>query len=99
MPLDADHTVSKHAANSSDVLFVLLMSMVGGVFVLLIASLLTADFLFTSPARVWQLLQRPEIRASIRLTFITCTIAAISSVWVATPLAYLLSRYRFTGAV
>ncbi len=76
----------------------MLMSMLASVFVLLMASLLTADLLFTSPARVWQLLQEPAIRASIRLTFVTCTIAAIASVWIATPLAYLLSRYRFPGA-
>lgn len=98
MLLDSVHPVTKHTANSSDVLFVMLMSLLGGVFVLLIASLLTADLLFTSPGRVWQLFQQPEIRTSIRLTFITCTIAAIAAVWIATPLAYLLSRYRFWGA-
>lgn len=40
-------------------------------------------------------LQKPEIRAAFRLTLLTCTLAALLSVWVATPLGYLLSRFSF----
>lgn len=31
------------------------------------------------------------------MTLISCTVAAVLSVWVGTPLGYLLSRYRFPG--
>ncbi len=92
--LSADSTASR-MKKSSDVIFLAAMSMLASVFVLLILALLTADLLFTSPTRMWQLLQEPAILASIRFTSITCTVAAILSVWIATPLAYLLSRFRF----
>ncbi|HQU43848.1 MAG TPA: hypothetical protein PK867_13610, partial [Pirellulales bacterium] len=36
---------------------------------------------------------------SPRLTLISCTISAIVSIWVATPLAYLLSRFQFRAPV
>jgi molybdate transport system permease protein len=42
-------------------------------------------------------LQKPEIRYSIKLSLISCTITAIISLWVAIPIGYLLSRYRFRG--
>ncbi len=38
---------------------------------------------------------KPEIRYSIKLTLIACTITTILSLWVAVPVGYLLSRYRF----
>ena len=42
-------------------------------------------------------LRKPEIRYSIKLSLISCTITAIISLWVAIPIGYLLSRYRFPG--
>lgn len=42
-------------------------------------------------------LAKPEIQYSIRLSLITCTITAILSLWVAIPIGYLMSRYRFFG--
>ena len=42
-------------------------------------------------------LSKPEIQYAIRLTLITCTISALLSTWVATPLGYLLSRFTFRG--
>jgi molybdate transport system permease protein len=42
-------------------------------------------------------LGKDEIRYAIRLTLITCTISALLSIWVATPLGYLLSRFKFRG--
>jgi len=66
-------------------------------FVLLIVLLLTADLLFTSVSDFKAALLRPEIQAAFRLTLLSCTVAALMSLWVATPLGYLLSRYRFPG--
>ena len=58
-----------------------------------------------TPARGWQAAWAalrphpgsPDIRYAIRLSLISCTLTAILSVWVAVPLGYLLSRYRFRG--
>jgi molybdate transport system permease protein len=66
-------------------------------FVLLIVLLLVADVLFITVDDLKAALVKPEYRAAFRLTIISCTIAAILSVWVATPLGYVLSRFRFPG--
>ncbi len=42
-------------------------------------------------------LRKPEIRYSITLSLVSCTITAFLSLWVAIPIGYLLSRYRFPG--
>lgn len=62
---------------------------------LLILLLLIADVSFVSASEFQAALQKPEIRAAFRLTLLTCTLAALLSVWVATPLGYLLSRFSF----
>jgi molybdate transport system permease protein len=59
--------------------------------------LLTADVLFTSVADFKAALLRPEIQAAFRLSLLSCTVAALMSLWVATPLGYLLARFRFPG--
>src|SRR5690554_5045674 len=66
-------------------------------FVLLIVLMLVADLLFTSAQDFREALAKPEIQAAFRLTILACTLAAIMSLWVATPMGYLLSRYRFPG--
>ncbi len=66
-------------------------------FVLLIVLLLAADVLFTSPSDFIEAIRKPEIRAAFWLTILTCSVASILSVFVATPLGYLLSRYDFPG--
>ncbi|WP_417731673.1 ABC transporter permease [Rosistilla oblonga] len=80
-----------------DVVFYLIVAGLSANFVLLIVLLLAADLMFTSPAEIVKALQKPEIRAAFGLTLSTCTITAVLSVWVATPLGYALSRYRFPG--
>ena len=85
------------ARRRSDVPFFLVMGGLSTSFILLIVLLLAADFLFTSPAEFFETIKKPEIQAALRLTLFSCTAAAILSIWVATPLGYLLSRYRFPG--
>ena len=77
--------------------FFLVMGGLSSSFILLIVLLLAADFVFISPHEFKAALLKPEIQAAFRLTLISCTVAAILSVWVGTPLGYLLSRYRFPG--
>jgi molybdate transport system permease protein len=81
----------------SDIPFFLVLGGLSALFVLLIVLLLAADLMFTSPADFRVALAKPEIRAAIRLTMLSCTVSAIMSLWVATPLGYILSRYRFSG--
>jgi len=81
----------------SDLPFYLVMGGLASSFVLLVALLIAADLLFTSPREFFAALAKPEIRAAVRLTLLTCTLATILSVWVGTPLGYLLARERFPG--
>ncbi|MCO8122927.1 ABC transporter permease [Stieleria sp. TO1_6] len=81
----------------SDLPFFLVMSGLSACFIVLIALLVTADVMFTSWDDFAAALQKPAIQSAFRLTMLTCAAAAILSLWVATPLGYLLSRYRFPG--
>lgn len=45
------------------------------------------------------ILNDKDIRFSIRLSLISCTLSMIFSLWVAIPLGYVMSRYRFPGKV
>jgi molybdate transport system permease protein len=81
----------------SDLPFFVVMGGLGGSYVLLIVALLAADLAFTSPQHFVAALSKPEIQYAIRLTLISCTISALLSIWVATPLGYLLSRFTFRG--
>lgn len=85
------------ARRRSDVPFFLVMSGLSSCFILLIVLLLAADLKFTSVAEFRAALLKPEIQAAFRLTILSCTVAAVLSIWVATPLGYLLSRYKFPG--
>ena len=80
-----------------DAVFFLTMGGIASSFVLLIGLMLLADVWFVSWVDFQNVLTKPEIRASFELTMLTCTVSAVWSLWVATPLAYLLSRYRFPG--
>jgi molybdate transport system permease protein len=88
--------VPPHRAGS-DVPFVLMMGVMGGSYLVHIASLLVADLAFTAPKHFAAALAKPEIQYAIKLTLISCSISAILSIWVATPLGYLLSRFHFRG--
>jgi molybdate transport system permease protein len=77
--------------------FVAGLFVIGAFYVLLIVAMLLADLMYTTPAHVGRALGSPEIRYAIWLSLISCAITAILSVWVAVPLGYVLSRYRFPG--
>jgi molybdate transport system permease protein len=89
-------STSPHRAGS-DVPFFFMMGGLGGSFVLLIVAMLAADLAFTSPAHFSAALAKPEIQYAVRLTLVSCSISALLSIWVATPLGYLLSRFSFPG--
>lgn len=91
LPLEAPHRAG------SDAPFFLVMGALGGSYVVLIIALIAADIAFTSPKHFADALRKPEIQYALRLTLMTCTISALLSIWVATPLGYLLSRFTFRG--
>lgn len=97
-PYDSSpQSIPRISRRRSDVPFFLVMSGLSSCFILLIVLLLAADLMFTSPGQFKAALLKPEIQAAFRLTILSCSVAAILSIWVATPLGYLLSRYRFPG--
>jgi molybdate transport system permease protein len=81
----------------TDRLFFAGLVSLGGCYVVLILLMLVADVAYTSWSHFFEVLRREEIQYSIVLTMLTCTISAILSVWIGTPLGYLLSRFQFRG--
>ena len=50
----------------------------------------------TTPGDIYlQALASPEIRYATLLSLLTCSAAAILSLWVAVPLGYLMARHSF----
>ena len=84
-------------SRSSDIGFYVVMSTIGAAYVLLIALMLLADLAYTSPSEMLAALRKEEIRNSIQLSMISCTLSAVLSVFVAVPIGYLLARHRFFG--
>lgn len=73
------------------------LGILSSVYVVLIAAMLVADLSFTTPHHLIQALGSPEIRYSIKLSLISCTLTTLLSLWVAVPTGYLMSRHRFPG--
>ncbi len=80
-----------------DVAFFAVLGTIGGCYVLLMLLLLGANAAYTAPEHFREVLAKPEIRYALKLTLVSCTIAAILSLWVGTALGYLLSRCQFRG--
>jgi molybdate transport system permease protein len=73
------------------------MVVISSVYIILIVAMLVADASFTSPVYLLEALNTPEIRYSINLSLISCSLTTIFSLWVSVPIGYLLSRYSFRG--
>lgn len=81
----------------SDVPFFIGLGLLGGFYVFIVVAMVLADLGYTSAGHVGDALRDPKIRYSIKLSLISCTITTVISLWVAVPLGYVLSRYRFWG--
>ena len=68
------------------------MSGFGALYLLLIVSMIVADFRFASFSDIRESLADERIQFSIGLSLITSTMSAILSVWVAVPTGYVLAR-------
>jgi len=84
---------------TSDRRFYLGLCILGGVYVLLIAAMLAADVWYASAnwSKAFGVLLTDNLRYSIWLSLISCSITTILSLWVAAPIGYLLSRHEFRG--
>ena len=103
------HADAQSPRSSSDVPFILALVVIALLYVGLILAMLLADVAYLRPAdgsgfghetstivhRTFAPLATPAIRYSLKLSLISCTITAILSIWVAVPLGYLMSRFRF----
>lgn len=81
----------------SDAPFLVGLALLGLFYVGLIVAMLLADALFTSPGQLAAALRSPEIRYAARLSLFSSCVTTVLSLWVATPIGYLLSRFRFPG--
>ena len=81
----------------SDVPFCVGLGLLAGLYVVLIGAMLLAEI----GLRVWgdfgRILADENIRYAIRLSLISSTISTILALWVAVPIAYVMSRTRFPG--
>lgn len=73
------------------------LALLSSVYIVLIVAMLVADLSFTTPGHLLAALRSPDIRFSIRLSLISCTLTTLLSLWVAVPTAYLISRFEFPG--
>lgn len=53
----------------------------------------------TKPNPLVQALRSRDIRFSIKLSLISCTLTTLFSLWVAVPIGYVMSRFQFRGKV
>ena len=74
-----------------------MLGTIGGCYLVLMVLLLAANAAYTAPSHFRAILDKPEIRYAFVLTIVSCTIAAILSLWVGTALGYLLARFSFRG--
>lgn len=77
----------------SDRMFLSAVVTLSALYVLLIVLLIAADMFYTTPARLWDALNSPEIRYAFALSMISSTIATILSLWFAVPIGYWMSRH------
>ena len=82
-----------YAPGRSDKPFWIAAGVLGGVYIVLIVAMVAAEASYTSLHVLGELLQSENIRFSIKLSLISCSITTVLCLWVATPLAYLLSRW------
>ena len=58
---------------------------------------LAGSILLSKPNPLVQAMRSRDIRFSIKLSLISCTLTTLFSLWVAVPIGYLMSRFQFRG--
>ncbi|MFC1498468.1 ABC transporter permease [Verrucomicrobiota bacterium] len=75
--------------------FLVGLFIISSVYIFLIVAMLAADASFTTPVRFLEAIASKEIRYSIKLSLVSCSLTTILSLWVAVPIGYLMSRRKF----
>ncbi len=96
-PAPAPEGAALRGRRGADALFAAGLATAVAAYVLLILAMLAADATYTSPADLWEAIGSREIRYAMRLSFASCTLTAILSLWFAVPIGYLMSRRDFPG--
>lgn len=73
------------------------LGLLGGTYVVLVAALLVADVLATTPGHLLEAFRAPDIRAALRLSLVSSALSTLLAMWAAVPLGYLLARVPFPG--
>jgi len=81
----------------SDLPFFIGLGLLAGLYIVLIAAMLLADAGYARLGDFGRILADANIRYAIRLSLLSCTITTILALWVAVPIAYLMSRTAFPG--
>ncbi len=81
----------------ADIPFFAAFIALSGSYALLIVGMLAADLSFASASDLAKAFQSREIRYSIALSLVSCTLSALLSMLAAVPAGYLLSRFQFRG--
>ena len=84
----------------TDQVFFTGLAILGGSYVVFILAMLAADVYFISyadPENIGRVLFSEDLRYSIKLSLISCTLTTIFSLWIAVPIGYLMSRHEFFG--
>ena len=71
------------------------LAIVAGLYLAFLIALIVSTAKFTTPLQIWAALNTQEIRYSIFLSLITCTVSSLFALLLAVPVGYLLSRGRF----
>ena len=79
----------------SDVPFYVALGLLGGFYIFMILALIYANLVYATPDSILEALNTRELRYSILLSLVSCSITALISVWVAVPIGYLMSRRTF----
>jgi molybdate transport system permease protein len=89
------NTVNAGFKVGSDTPFIIGLCLLGGFYVAMILLMVLADLHFTDASSLKQILGKREIQFSIKLSLISCTLSTLFSLWIAVPIGYLMSRFRF----
>ena len=73
------------------------LALVAGLYLAFLVALIGSTATYTTPRQIWEVLRSDEIRYSIWLSLISCSVSALFALLLAVPVGYLLSRGKFRG--
>ncbi|MDG2123895.1 MAG: ABC transporter permease [Verrucomicrobiales bacterium] len=73
------------------------LAVVAGAYLTFIVAMLVATAAYSEPGDFFQALESREIRYSLFLSLVTCSVTGVLSLLLAVPVGYLLARGRFPG--